>query len=239
MKKTLRADFNTGIRWVQTAPASWTSTDYSINPARDLASSKERLAEAEEQATLWEQIANTDSLTGLNSRFMLDTLNTSFNDDPHEHRHKNPSTTLLFIDLDDFGQLNKKYSDSVGDEALRTLGHEIKGIIREGDIAIRKGGDEFVIFLGHADTKSVNDTVVKRLENLLSGGLSIKHNGQDIPIRGSIGVFAYDPSLSPLQNIQAADVEMRAVKKQRKLQKEYDQEPGQYHYTLNLPGFEP
>ncbi len=230
---------NLQTAWRQTSPQSWALASYSINPQREIADLRNRLAEAERQAQIWEHIANTDSLTGLYSRFKLDSLNSCFNDNPNQHRQKNPSTTLLFIDLDDFGQLNKLYNDSVGDEALRVLGAAIQKIIREDDLAIRKGGDEFVILLRGADVNAANNTVVKRLQDLLSGGLEIEYEGKKIPIRGSIGVFTYNPALSPLQNIQEADVVMREVKKERKREKEYATEPGQYHYSLHLPGFEP
>ena len=230
---------NLQTAWRQTGTQSWSIESYSINPQREIADLRTRLADAERRAEIWEEIANTDSLTGLYSRFKLDTLDKSFNDDPQGHRKQNPSNVLLFIDLDDFGKLNKVFGDNVGDEALRALGDAIKKRIRADDLAIRKGGDEFVVFLRGTDTTAAHETVVKRLQDLLSGGLEIEYQGQIIQIRGSIGVFPYKPGLSPLQNIQEADIVMREVKKERKRQIEYDQEPGQYHYSMYLPGFEP
>jgi len=117
---------------------------------------------AKEAAKHWEVLATTDDLTGLHNRRMLHDVNKKIS----ERRDTSSvnELTLLFIDLDDFGKLNKKYGDDMGDEALRLLGKAIRQNIRTEDIAIRKGGDEFVIILMGSTPEAASQSVVKRLQ---------------------------------------------------------------------------
>ncbi len=175
---------------------------------------KQELIRAQEAAKQWEMLATTDDLTGLHNRRMLYELDKKIGDrrDPKIERE----VAMLFIDLDDFGQLNKKYGDDVGDEALRLVGQTIRQNIRCDDIAIRKGGDEFVIILIGATDELTNDSVIKRLNTMLNGGLYLNHTNISIPIRGSMGVYHYDDNMTPFENLKLADVHMRAQKSTRK-----------------------
>lgn len=175
---------------------------------------KDELMKARESAKYWEIMATTDDLTGLHNRRMLNQVHNHITE-RRSSEHWN-EITLLFMDLDDFGQLNKKYGDDVGDDALRLLGHMIRQNIRETDIAIRKGGDEFVLFLMGTTPELANKAVVKRLELMLDGELCLDIAGHTVPIKGSIGVFAYDRDKTPLQNLKQADLLMRQAKKARK-----------------------
>ena len=145
------------------------------------------LARAQELARHWEILATTDDLTGLHNRRMLHEIDKRIAE--RRHAERSNDLTLLFIDLDDFGKLNKKYGDDVGDEALRLLGDTIRKNIRKDDIAIRKGGDEFVIILMGSTPELASQTVVKRLRLLLDGELSLTIGDVSVPIRGSIGIF--------------------------------------------------
>ncbi|MDD3021107.1 MAG: GGDEF domain-containing protein [Alphaproteobacteria bacterium] len=178
---------------------------------------KRELSIAQESARYWEIMATTDDLTGLHNRRMLHQVEHHINN-RRVNDHKD-NITLLFIDLDDFGQLNKIYGDDVGDDALRLLGQMIRKNIRSTDIAIRKGGDEFVLFLMGTTPELANQAVVKRLELMLDGELSLNVQENIIPIRGSIGVFSYDKQISPLENLKQADLLMRKTKKSRKKKK--------------------
>lgn len=175
---------------------------------------KQELIRAQEAAKQWEMLATTDDLTGLHNRRMLYELDKKLGDrrDPKIERE----VSMLFIDLDDFGLLNKQHGDDVGDEALRLVGQTIRQNIRCDDIAIRKGGDEFVIMLIGSTPDMTNDSVISRLNTMLNGGLYLNHANISIPIRGSMGVYHYDESITPFENLKRADVQMRTQKQARK-----------------------
>jgi len=175
---------------------------------------KQELIRAQEAAKQWEVLATTDELTGLHNRRMLYELDKKIGErrDPRHERE----VSLLFIDLDDFGKLNKEYGDHVGDEALRLVGQTIRQNIRCDDIAIRKGGDEFVIILIGSTPELTNESVIKRMNTMLNGGIYISHENLSIAVRGSMGVYNYDENLMPFENLKKADEQMRTQKKTRK-----------------------
>jgi diguanylate cyclase (GGDEF)-like protein len=187
---------------------------HTVKSDRLISTLQKELLEAKQTAKHWELLATTDDLTGLHNRRMLYNVDQKISE--RRDGSKTTELTLLFIDLDDFGKLNKKFGDDVGDEALRLLGKTIRKNIRESDIAIRKGGDEFVIILMGSTPEMASATVVKRLQLMLDGELSLKVGDTDIPIRGSIGVFAYDQNITPFENLKQADELMRIQKQARK-----------------------
>lgn len=178
---------------------------------------QQELIRAQEAAKQWQVMAMTDDLTGLYNRRMIYELDKEIG----ERRDLSISreVALLFIDLDDFGKINKDFGDDVGDEALRLVGKTIRENIRCEDIAIRKGGDEFVIILIGCTEHLANGSVAHRLNLMLNGGLYLDHANTSIPIRGSMGVFDYNDDITPFQNLKHADELMRTQKKARKAAK--------------------
>ncbi len=65
-------------------------------------------------------------------------------------RRTGTSYCLLFLDLDYFGLLNKRYGDAVGDQTLVAVAETLTTVMREGEIVYRKGGEELVVVLWDA-----------------------------------------------------------------------------------------
>lgn len=196
----------------ETAPVK---LSLSIKSKTLVARLRKDLQSAQQRAEYWEILAMTDDLTGLHNRRLIRQLGES-----SFHDRRDPArldrATLLFIDLDDFGKLNKRYGDDVGDQALRILADGIRKNIRKDDIAIRKGGDEFIIILLGADEESGREIVLKRLQRMLDGDLAVTIGRERVSIRGSVGVFPYDSGKSPFENVKFADELMRRQKQERK-----------------------
>jgi diguanylate cyclase (GGDEF)-like protein len=204
--------------WTQTGRNTWLITSYHINPARIIASLGRLADHWQEQADHWQQQAHTDPLT------LLPNLRALEKDDhtekpTEEHRSDSRDTSIVFVDLDDFGLINKKYGDHNGDIALKTVASTISAFIRKEDRLYRKGGDEFVLILEGAGVYAANQTVARDLEERLMRGIDVTlAEGNIIQVRASIGVFEYSPDKTFKANIAAADTKMRIAKTQRKLE---------------------
>ena len=60
---------------------------------------------------------------------------------------KDPSVTVIFVDMDDFKKINDKYGHSEGDKVIIEAGNVLKAGLRETDFIARLGGDEYAIIL--------------------------------------------------------------------------------------------
>lgn len=85
-----------------------------------------------------------DPLTGLfNRRYLMETLASEVT---RSRRHDRPLTVAL-IDVDHFKRINDRHGHDVGDQVLTMVGAGLAGLVREGDVVCRYGGEEFVILL--------------------------------------------------------------------------------------------
>jgi diguanylate cyclase (GGDEF)-like protein len=103
------------------------------------------------------EMALIDPLTKVYNRNMLETLN--------EYRKSHPDCiSFAMIDIDDFKVINDTFGHQKGDKILRMLGDLIKKSIRNDDICIRYGGEEFLLAFKNTD----NETALKILERIKS-----------------------------------------------------------------------
>jgi diguanylate cyclase (GGDEF)-like protein len=103
-------------------------------------------ANIELQAALFreQQLARTDSLTGINTRrHLLELAAHEFN---IAMRYRPPLSVLMF-DVDSFKQINDTFGHAIGDQVLQRITQVVCAEIRSVDVVGRYGGDEFVILL--------------------------------------------------------------------------------------------
>jgi diguanylate cyclase (GGDEF)-like protein len=152
-------------------------------------------------AELIEHQAAFDSLTDLpNRRLLIVRLNQSI---ANCNRH-NYFSAVLFIDLDNFKNVNDSLGHPVGDELLKQVAKRMVSELREGDTASRLGGDEFVVLLMELSEDSVQAAELARLgaekiRKNLSRSYAIDKNTLHITV--SIGI-----ALIPMENDSADDV---------------------------------
>ncbi len=100
-----------------------------------------------------------DSLTGAYTRLYLDKW--------IKNNKEKIEYAMVFIDVDNFKNINDSYGHQKGDEALKTIVLLIKNEIRSNDFIIRYGGDEFIILLESASkeiAKKTMERINQRLE---------------------------------------------------------------------------
>jgi diguanylate cyclase (GGDEF)-like protein len=92
--------------------------------------------------------AGLDPLTRVNNRFKLQEIGGHLDDNQLERAFTNISKelTVVFFDADDFKMINDNHGHCKGDEVLVIIGKVLNEILRDYDIAVRYGGEEFVLF---------------------------------------------------------------------------------------------
>jgi diguanylate cyclase (GGDEF)-like protein/PAS domain S-box-containing protein len=103
-------------------------------------------------------LAQRDFLTGLANRFALIEELRSRTDQGLR------DSALLFVDLDDFKQINDLHGHSAGDEVLVWVAAQMLAAVRPGDIVARLGGDEFCILCASIPDPSEATAIAQRLE---------------------------------------------------------------------------
>lgn len=105
-----------------------------------------------------EKSARTDGLTGLfNRKFLEESVQTIV----AQAKRNNINYGILMIDIDYFKMVNDTYGHDVGDEAIRVIAQTLKDNIRSSDIAVRYGGEEFMILLYNCEKEYVLEIAEK------------------------------------------------------------------------------
>ena len=92
--------------------------------------------------------AVTDELTGLaNRRRFLTQLESEI----ARSRRTGATLAIVLADLDDFKRVNDTYGHEVGDEALGTFAEILRTTVRDIDLPVRLGGEEFAVLLPDTD----------------------------------------------------------------------------------------
>jgi diguanylate cyclase (GGDEF)-like protein len=105
-----------------------------------------------------EKSARTDGLTGLYNRKFLEELVQTI---VAQAKRNSIRYGILMIDIDYFKMVNDTHGHDVGDEAIRVIAQTLRENIRSSDIAIRYGGEEFMILLYNCDDAYVTEIAEK------------------------------------------------------------------------------
>lgn len=126
-------------------------------------------------------------------------------------RHARP-LTLILLDIDNLKTCNDQFGHEAGDQMLRCFADRLERAIRGSDMAVRLGGDEFMIILPECRAEEVRH-VLGRLE-----GQQIEYDGKKIDISFACGWADYQPGETPQQLLKRADDALYADKRSSKEQ---------------------
>jgi diguanylate cyclase (GGDEF)-like protein len=166
---------------------------------RQTAQHLEMLSSLRIRAEEFHRLATRDPLTGLsNRRLGRERLEAEV---ARSQRYGHPLSVLM-LDLNSFKAINDKFGHAAGDLVLRAFSDRLTKVIRASDLAVRLGGDEFLVILPECELHSVSN-LVKRL-----GSLKIVLQGREIEVTSAAGWASYENGEDANRLMERADQEL-------------------------------
>jgi diguanylate cyclase (GGDEF)-like protein len=166
----------------------------------------EELVQREEQLAF---LATHDALTALPNRTLI--LDRAEGALARSRRTQTPAAAL-FIDLDNFKDINDTLGHGAGDELLRAVAARLDGAIREADALGRLGGDEFVVISEELSLAAGPELVAERLLEALGHPFKIGPDKETaVSVNASIGI-ALGTDIAAEELLRNADIAMYRAK---------------------------
>jgi len=152
-------------------------------------------------------LAKRDLLTGLGNRVAYDEYLKSFNGKKHI------ALAAVIMDLDNFKRVNDVFGHQAGDRALQTFAGQLELVFKEKGVAIRLGGDEFIVLLKE-NQRAVVEQYIQKLQNRIA---EYNQSGA-VPydIQFSYGIAIFDESCHSLDDFIWESDRLMYEDKQRK-----------------------
>lgn len=155
-----------------------------------------------------EHLAHHDALTSLPNR-------TLFHDRLRQvlahSRRRSVRAGVVFLDLDEFKDVNDRFGHDCGDRLLQSLATRLRAAVREGDTVARFGGDEFAVLLDEI----VTDRDIVAIADKLLRSTAEPHviDGREIVITASLGVSVFPNDADDANTLlKHADIAMYRAK---------------------------
>jgi diguanylate cyclase (GGDEF)-like protein len=157
---------------------------------------RRQLLEKQDHSYILRNLAMIDPLTGLyNRRFAEQRLAAEV---ARSERRGHP-LTVLTLDLNNFKEINETYGHPAGDQVLQEFASRLNKVIRGSDLAVRLGGDEFLVVLPECTLQQLK-LVLERLNSF-----ELDWQGQKIPVTFSAGWKDYEMGERPEEMLARAD----------------------------------
>ncbi|WP_059420961.1 GGDEF domain-containing protein [Sulfuricella sp. T08] len=170
----------------------------------DIIASRLTMEHIQEEMKETRQWLQEDTLTGAQNRRGMDMALTR---EIARAKRNKTSLSMAMLDIDHFKRINDKHGHDAGDAMLVHLSTVIKSVMREADVLVRYGGEEFLIVLPDSDIRGANFVIDrlrqviqkspmiyegKRIEATFSGGLAqLKpdENGHSLLLRADKALY--------------------------------------------------
>ena len=153
--------------------------------------------------------AERDFLTGLPNRALLTDRLTQSIALAQRHRKK---VALMFLDLDNFKEINDSLGHSVGDQLLQSAAKRLEACLRHSDTVSRHGGDEFVVLLSEVEAARDAPRAAEKLLKVMAEPHLIGDHRLTITL--SIGISIYPDDGDEAEAVLAnADIAMYHAKR--------------------------
>ena len=167
------------------------------------------ITKLKEKSNLLEYQASHDKLTGLFNRNRFDELYSK--EIKRAKRYENNLSIILF-DIDDFKNVNDNYGHQIGDEVLIEISKILLNNVREPDICVRWGGEEFLILLPQTNLEGAKAVAEKIRVTIIEKPLTEKN----LPISASFGVCQMEVNDDDFSLISKSDKLLYLAKKSGK-----------------------
>jgi diguanylate cyclase (GGDEF)-like protein len=166
-----------------------------------------------------EQLATRDPLTGLyNRRSFVERMRARVRKAQENRRSEYVGGVDLFtlIDVDHFKQVNDSMGHAAGDQVLVEIAERLKLAVRDSDMVLRWGGEEFLVYSHKAHPEQLEAMVKRMLDGI--GGAPIQITGEAIPLTVSAGFISLpfsgipETQLNWEKAIQLADLALYMAK---------------------------
>jgi diguanylate cyclase (GGDEF)-like protein len=172
---------------------------------------QKKLAWQQIEAEVFRRLAMYDPLTGLyNRRFAEQRLRAEI----ARSERRGLSMTVVLLDLNDFKTINDGYGHLVGDQVLKEFAKSLSHATRGSDLAVRWGGDEFMLLLLDCEVEQLS-VVLNRLQ-----GFAVEVHGQTLPVSFALGWKSFEPGDTFEGLIERADRDLYTHKAAAKLPRE-------------------
>ena len=167
------------------------------------------------QIEIGASLLNVEKLELLNSKSYIDELTHLYNRRYYnEHfpiefkraQRYQHELSLMFIDIDDFKEINDTYGHFVGDLVLQKVSESIRNLTRSSDSCIRYGGDEFLVVLPETSRQAAFEVAAKLKSKVAGIDINMNGNPDLIEVGLSMGIASYpQDTIEPSTLVELAD----------------------------------
>jgi diguanylate cyclase (GGDEF)-like protein/PAS domain S-box-containing protein len=175
---------------------------------KDISHRREAERRAQEHQLSLQHLATHDALTGLPNRAFLNEELPRLID---EAARRGDSLSILYIDCDNFKNINDSRGHSIGDDYLRSVARRLRDSIASPDLVVRMGGDEFLVVTRHYGLEPDSAAIAERVAAALKK--PVRLGEATYSATTSIGMSVYPRDATTMSELlRSADIALYEAK---------------------------